>query len=120
MFNNTMNKRRERKEQYDYYFRINYGINQAICKPIELFNTILNLISIENFVFILFFSFLFFSSNYFFFLDKYKTSKFIWRKFNDSNRCLFNCTKIIKNRENSKKVNLFEKEKEKDLLEYCC
>lgn len=45
-----MNRRRERKEQYDFYFRINYQINQGICKSIELFNTMQNLISIENFV----------------------------------------------------------------------
>ena len=49
--NKTIENRRIRKEQYDYYFRLNYEINEASCKSIETFNTLQNLISIENFVF---------------------------------------------------------------------
>ncbi len=40
----------EPKESYEYYFRIDYTIIHGVCKPIHLFNTTENILSIENLV----------------------------------------------------------------------
>jgi hypothetical protein len=49
------------KDQYDYYFRIDYMINQAACKSIRMFNTTTNIASIQYLVKQILISFEFYS-----------------------------------------------------------
>jgi hypothetical protein len=39
-----------KERDYEYYFRVDYTIIHGICKPIHLFNTTKNILSIQNLV----------------------------------------------------------------------